>query len=372
MSYSLKLHRPKRNLAVSILLVSIFILGACTPGSQSGTNAPTSTSAANEEPTATSLPTQVVPTMNATQALDLHDMGWITYTASDGGRRDVWLIRPDGTEEINLTKDLPNVFAEAPVWSPDGSVIAFDGVLNSDVLRDIFIVTVNDHPEQHQLTTLPGFDCYPSFSPDGTKIVYMSERDKNRDLYVTDLQGNELARLTTDPTYDYEPSWSPDGTQIAYVSRKTGDSEIYLMNADGSNVRQLTDVHGLDWRPTWSPDGKWIVYESWRNGNADIYMMAADGSDEQQLTDNPAEDGNPTFSPDGQYLVFHSKRTGDYQLFIMEVAHPENVVHLVTKSPRALLPVWSSLKFPPPMSILLRQGILLPMWFCFMKIILML
>jgi TolB protein len=326
-----------------LLLLALILASCATP------SAPLSSATATQEGNAqaTELPTQIVTPMTAEQALALKDLGWITFTASDGGRRDVWLIRPDGTNEINLTTNLPNVFAEAPVWAPDGATIAFDGVLNSDVLRDIFLVTVNDHPVQTQLTTLPGFDCYPSFSPDGQQIVYMSERDKNRDLYIIDLQGNEVARLTTDPTYDYEPAWSPDGKQIAYVSRKTGDSEIYLMNVDGSNVRQLTDVHGLDWRPTWSPDGKWIVFESWRNGNADVYMMAADGSHEQQLTDNPAEDGNPTFSPDGRYIVFHSRRSGDYQLFIMEVAHPENQWHLPTKSPRALLPVWSPVNTLP-------------------------
>jgi TolB protein len=320
------------------LLLFALILAACAAPSAPLSSA---TATQDENAQATELPTQVVTPMTAEQAVVLKDLGWITFTASDGGRRDVWLIRPDGSDEINLTANLPNVFAEAPVWAPDGGSIAFDGVLNADSLRDIFLVTVNDHPVQTQLTTLPGFDCYPSFSPDGQQIVYMSERDKNRDLYIADLQGNDIARLTSDPTYDYEPAWSPDGKQIVYVSRKTGDSEIYLMGVDGSHVRQLTDVHGLDWRPTWSPDGKWIVYESWRNGNADVYMMAADGSHEQQLTDNPAEDGNPTFSPDGRYIVFHSRRSGDYQLFIMEVAHPENQWHLPTESPRALLPVWS-------------------------------
>lgn len=333
---------PQRFFA-ALLLVAL--LGACAP--QAVSQPVISPSEEIDNPQPTKLPTQVITPMSAEQALAIKDLGWITYTASDGGRRDVWLIRPDGSDELNLTASLPNVFAEAPVWSPDGSLIAFDGVLNSDVLRDVFLVTVNEHPEQTQLTTLPGFDCYPSFSPDGKQIVYMSERDKNRDLYITDLQGNEIARLTTDPTYDYEPAWSPDGEQIAYVSRKTGDSEIYVMDADGSHVRQLTDSHGLDWRATWSPDGKWIVFESWRNGNADIYIMAADGSDMQQLTDNLAEDGNPTFSPDGRYIVFHSRRAGDYQLFIMEVAHPENQWHLPTKSPRALLPVWSPVNTLP-------------------------
>lgn len=335
----MKPSKPSHLLSVAHALMLLAFVAGCA--------APTAGSESTEvesgaEVTTTPRPTpQTVATMSSEQAVDLADLGWIAFTASEGGRRDVWLIRPDGTGEFNLTGSLPNSFAEAPVWAPDGLTIAYDGLPNSDVLRDVYLVTVGDDPEQYPLTTQPGFDCYPSFSPDGQHIVYMSEREENRDLYIMDLEGNDTERLTTEPTYDYEPAWSPDGSEIVFVSRRTGDSEIYIMDVDGSNVRQLTDAPKLDWRPVWSPDGEWILFESWRTGNADIFMMRADGSDLTQLTDNPAEDGNPTFSPDGRYVVFHSQRTGDYQLFIMTVANPEEQVHLPTSSVRSLLPVWS-------------------------------
>lgn len=299
---------------------------------------PTEENEEEEEAEATFEP---VATMTVDKATELSDMGWIAFTASQGGRRDVYLIRPDGSDEINLTGELPNTFAEAPVWSPDGTIIAFDGVPNSDVLRDIYLVNVSVNPEQFQITTLPGFDCYPSFSPDGQQIVYMSERDGNRDLFIMDLAGTDTIQLTDEEAYDYEPSWSPDGEEIVFVSRRGGDSDIYVMNADGGQVRRLTESPKLDWRPVWSPDGEWIVFESWRTGNGDIYLMRPDGSDLQQLTTSGAEDGNPTFSPDGQYIVFHSQRTGSYQLFIMAVDDPENQWLLNTGSVRSLLPVWS-------------------------------
>lgn len=330
--------------SLKLFAVNLTLAAGLLAGCAGAAQLAASTAASGGEAEATPRPSatpQAVATLSAEQALDLHDLGWLSFTASDGGRRDVFLIRPDGSGERNLTLSLPNTFAEAPVWAPDGNSIAFDGVPNSDVLRDIYLVTVSDTPEQRPLTTLPGFDCYPSFSPDGQQVVYMSEREGNRDLYIMDLNGNDLVRLTDDPTYDYEPAWSPDGSQIAFVSRRTGDSEIYVMDADGSNVRQLTDAPKLDWRPAWSPDGEWIAFESWRNDNADIYMIRADGSETVQLTDNPAEDGHPNFSPDGRYLAFHSQRTGDYQLFILEVANPENQWHLPTTSVRALLPAWS-------------------------------
>lgn len=332
--------------ALSLLTVVLFLPGcasststaeATEPGYGSGsaeiTLEPTQKASATPEP---------VATLSAEEALEFADLGQIAFTASEEGRRDVWLINADGSGEYNLTRELPNVFAEAPVWAPDGQSIAFDGLIGVSETRDIMLVTLGPgDPEQFQLTDLPGYDCYPSFSPDGKRLVYMSERDNNRDLYIMDLEGNDLVRLTDELAIDYEPAWSPDGRQIAFVSRRSGDSEIYVMNADGSNVRRLTESDRLDWRPAWSPDGEWIAFESWRNGDADLFMMRTDGSDLRQLTSSKAEDGHPAFSPDGRYIVFHSKRLGEYQLFILEVEQPENVWHLPTKSVRSLLPVWS-------------------------------
>ncbi|MEX2144383.1 MAG: DPP IV N-terminal domain-containing protein [Anaerolineales bacterium] len=327
---------------VLVLLTLSVVLGACEVASaqaiQLTVDIEKATATDGPAPTRTPEP---IFTPSAEQALELSNLGWIAFTASEGGRRDVWLIRPDGTDEFNLTGELANTFAEAPSWSPDGSIIAFDGLPGSDVSRDIYLVTVTDRPEQWQLTTLPGFDCYPSFSPDGEYIVYMSEREKNRDLFIADIEGNDVLQLTDEPGYDYEPNWSPDGEQIAFVSRRDGNSEIYVMDADGSNVVRLTDDPKLDWRPIWSPDGEWIVFESWRTGGGDIYIMRDDGSDLRQLTTSLAEDGHPTFSPDGRFIVFHSQRTGNYQLFILKVDDPENQWHLETGSVRSLLPAWS-------------------------------
>ena len=347
---------------IGILLLATFLAACAAPsqtpvaGDETGAAEETAdaTEAAPEaqgsndtaEPAETLESLDTLPTLSVQKAQELSQLGWIAFTASEGGRRDVFLIRPDGSDEYTLTGGLANTFAEAPLWSPDGSLIAFDGLPNSDVLRDVYLVTVDADPEQWQFTTQPGFDCYPSFSPDGKYIVYMKEHDKNRDLFIAEVgrdgeEGKDILQLTDAPEHDYEPNWSPDGDKIAFTSRRDGNSEIYVMDTDGSNVKRLTESPGLDWRPVYSPDGEWIVFESWRTGKGDLYLMRADGSGLRQLTDSPLEDGNPTWSPDGKYIVFHSQRTGNYQLFILEVAHPENIWHLATSSVRALLPVWS-------------------------------
>jgi len=331
---------------IAVIFLGLFLTTACAAQPADATPTPEFGSGSAEldeqaTPEVEFTP-EVVATFSAEEALDLAELGQIAFTASDGGRRDVWLIHPDGSNERSLTGELENVFAEAPVWSPDGRTIAFDGVNGDYGTRDILLVNVDGRePEQIWLTRSPGYDCYPSFAADGETLVYMSEREGNRDLYIMDMDGNDVAQLTDVPAIDYEPAFSPDGSQIAFVSRRTGKSQIYVMDADGDNVTQITEIDSLNWRPAWSPDGEWIAFESWREGNGDIFIMRPDGSELQQLTTSLAEDGHPHFSPDGRYLVFHSQRTGNYQLFIMEVEQPETVWHLETESVRSLLPTWS-------------------------------
>lgn len=104
------------------------------------------------------------------------------------------------------------------------------------------------------------------------------------------------------------PDWSPDGSKLVFQSNRTGNSQIYVMNADGSNVVRLTNSQGNDAGPHFSPDGSKIVFDSDRDGNSEIYVMKADGTGETRLTNNPADDGHPNWAPDGARIIFDSSR----------------------------------------------------------------
>lgn len=105
------------------------------------------------------------------------------------------------------------------------------------------------------------------------------------------------------------PYWSPDGTKIVFQSnRNDNDSEIYSMNADGSNIKRLTHTKGYDETPIWSPDGTKILFVSTRDGNYEVYIMDIDGKNQKNLTNHPASDGHPNFSPDGKRIIFYSNR----------------------------------------------------------------
>ena len=120
------------------------------------------------------------------------------------------------------------------------------------------------------------------------RIVFSSKRDGNSEIYVMDANGESQIRLTRHPLDDWQPVWSPDGTRIAFVSNRNGGNvQIYIMDSDGKNPTRLTD--GVwDREPAWSPDGRKIAFSGYPEElNFEIYVMDADGENQKRLTRIP-------------------------------------------------------------------------------------
>lgn len=151
-----------------------------------------------------------------------------------------------------------------------------------------------------------------------TDILFMSDRDGNREIYVMNADGNNVRRLTDHPAEDTEPTWSPNGQQIAFASNRDGEFAVYIMNKDGSNPRRLSpDVGSYAASPSWSPDGTRIAYVSNALGTSQIHIIGLDGSEDRALTQRSYESIDPTWSPDGETLLFASNPNGNFELFIV-------------------------------------------------------
>ena len=138
------------------------------------------------------------------------------------------------------------------------------------------------------------------------RIVFVSNRDGNSEIYSCNTDGSNIHRLTNNAAADDHPAWSPDGTRIAFTSDRTGNPELYVMNADGSNVVRRTFSGSYSQNPAWSPDGTKIAYSALSNGSLNIWVVSAVSGSPSLLFEAPGYDDHPTWSPDGTKMALFS------------------------------------------------------------------
>lgn len=259
----------------------------------------------------------------------------------DHGIYDIWTVRADGTGQTQFTDNEMNEVG--PVISPTGLKVVFyrnsgiwvmdfgganvqqltqvEGAMDTDPTFDstgqkilwtrsgnLWVMDL-DGQNAGMLTSL-GLDHHPSVSPDGTKIVFSSQRDLEagsvsvHNVWVADFDGSTLSNpqamtSSTSSPSNRNPTWSSDGTKIAFDSTdmEEGASDIWIMNADGSNAQNLTrdGDYAYDSEPAFSPDGTRIAYASTVAGVADIWLMKPDGTGKMNLTNDTFFDGHPSF-----------------------------------------------------------------------------
>ena len=178
-----------------------------------------------------------------------------------------------------------------------------------------------DGGNQRRLTSNSNKDLFSSWSPDGKRIVFHSDRDGHPDripgwftseIYVMDADGGNQQNLTNHPSDDRSPSWSPDGQRIVFQSdRDAGGNphniEIYVMDADGGNEQRLTENRRNDKSPSWSPDSKRIAFHSFRDGNIEIYVMDTNGGNQRNLTKHGSRDISPEWYTPALAVAFVGK-----------------------------------------------------------------
>ena len=247
--------------------------------------------------------------------------GQIVFTSMRDGNTEIYVMDADGGNQENLTNH-PAHDGE-PDWSPDGTKIAFVSNRNGGFIQ-IYVMDADGKNPIRLTNTVK--DDYPSWSPDGTKIAFSSSPDGEMIVHIAvmDADGRNRVKLEDHAT---QPSWSPDGQRIAFVSFRDGRREIYVMGigADkrGRKRKRLTHDLRAKGRPSWSPDGGRIVYwgaDEGKFGFFQIYVIGADGRNRKRLTHNRENNWLPAWSADGRTIAYVS--AGDGRLI--------GTIHLMT------------------------------------------
>jgi TolB protein len=200
-------------------------------------------------------------------------------------------------------------------------------VSNKNGNEDIFIIDI-DGANLTQLTDNTARDVYPVSSPDGKKIAYTSEIGGYWQIVVMEADGSNKVQLTRDPFRSGYPTWSFDGRHIFYEVYRDGDWEIYRMNSDGSGKKRLTfNSDSYDWHPSAHPFQYQVLYESGPGGNEKLYLMDEDGSNKDRVSDNGMRMRTPTYSPDGSEIAFMGYEGNNHFIYLMD-SDGENIKRL--------------------------------------------
>ncbi|HEY7812071.1 MAG TPA: hypothetical protein VIC62_02465 [Nakamurella sp.] len=230
----------------------------------------------------------------------------VAYIRIRGLQSELHVVAADGTGDIALTTQLaPDA---RPSWSPDGTTLVFASAIDGQT--DLYTASFefSDKPPRlgplTRLTNSPATEADPAWSPDGTRIVYWSNASGVQNLYWVAPEGGAETRLTNGPDTDADPTWSPDGRRLAFTrTTQSAPSDVFVLDLDSTGratgePRNLTaDLPGPDEDSLWSADGGSIAFTHRADTGSDVWVMATDGSGKRAITDNKDWDGHPAWGP---------------------------------------------------------------------------
>lgn len=193
-----------------------------------------------------------------------------------------------------------------PRFAPNNQTITYMEYKNN--LPRVYIYDLKTG-EREIVGDFPGMTFAPRFSPDSKTVVmsFSDSKTANSEIYSMDLNTRSITRLTNDSGIDTSPSYSPDGEKIVFNSDRGGSPQLYIMDKDGSNIKRISKGKGVYGNPVWSPRGDLIAFVKNRKPNFYIGVMDTNGDNERIIVQDFALE-SPAWSPNGRYLIFYRQQ----------------------------------------------------------------
>jgi Tol biopolymer transport system component len=255
-------------------------------------------------------------------------MGQLAFASNRTGVAQIYLVNFDGAGLVQLTDQTDG--ACQPAWSPDGSRLAFISPCrtNSEFYKGSQIFVMNaDGTGLTPLRYVPGGDFDPAWSPDGTLIAFTSMRDQHAQIYTIDVATMTSTNLSRNAAVESQPAWSPSGAEILFVSSRSGPTELWTMPASGGGAKFSRSRSREDTHPDWSHDGELILFEQNLDGISRLITTLYDDHGVPENRVCPAGDlstipmAEGRLSPDRNWIAFETWPSGsNHEIAVMSSA----------------------------------------------------
>ncbi len=250
-----------------------------------------------------------------------------------------WIVQPsDWRRAAHKCSDMiySRLTGEDPFFDSKIAYIAETGPKDRRVKR--LAIMDSDGANHRFITSGQTTALTPRYSPDYSKIVYLSYLNGNPRIFIYDVGTGRQSLVTQSTNPTFAPRWSPDGRYILYSMAVSGNTDIYRVRATGGESERLTNTPGIDVGGSYSPDGSKIVFESDRSGSQQVYVMNADGSNQRRISFHGGRAATPEWSPRGDQIAF-THMAGNFRIAVMT---PQGrSLRYLTNSWQDEAPTWS-------------------------------
>lgn len=248
----------------------------------------------------------------------------IAFVTKEGNRYKLNVADWDGQNvQTALNSGEPII---SPRWSPDGTRLAY---VSFETRKPVVYVHSLATGQRKAVAEFRGSNSAPAWAPDGNQLAVTLTRDGGSQIYLISAAGGESRRLTQSSGIDTEPAFSPDGAHVYFTSDRGGSPQIYRMNVSDGNVTRVTFGSTYNVSPRVSPDGRQLAFITRRDGRFLVAIKDLEGGNETLLTDTGREE-SPSFAPNGRWIMYSTEAGGNQ--YLMAVTTDGRIKQRLTSS----------------------------------------